>query len=284
MRPYLPVAVVGGAVTVMVLTGSFVLAVIYLVVDAAPVAMLTRMVWTTAPAGTKAGPDTTTPDAAPNTAMADAQDGPAIGRTLALMTIGASGAIAAVLTLLAMMPKDDATKGGGIEATLRAQIDEIIAAVPVPAVDPAKGEGGVDLAAARAQVVRSLAGLIPGAAAWNWSLRALLSAALGQLMLKRMGLALWTTPAYRRFAVPSWFFLLLGGVAGAALVLKGDPGFIAGNTAVALCLPPVLQGLAVVHCGRGAAKASRHGAGGVLRGGAFRSRRHRSGGAGRRRA
>jgi hypothetical protein len=106
---------------------------------------------------------------------------------------------------------------------------------------------GVDLAAARTEIVRKIAGILPGAAAWNWSLRALLSAALGQLMLKRMGLALIATPAYKRFVAPVWSLLLFGAAAGAAVVVKGDAGFIAGNAAVALCLVPVLQGLAVVH-------------------------------------
>ena len=40
---YLPLAIVSGAVTVAVMTGSFGLAAVYLVVDAAPVAILTRI-------------------------------------------------------------------------------------------------------------------------------------------------------------------------------------------------------------------------------------------------
>ena len=220
---FLPVAVVSGVVTVTVLTGSFMLAAVYLVVDAAPVALISRFV--RVPQGVLADPDTS---------------GKAIGKAVAVMTVGAVVLLAA--GLLGMAP--DAAGTGGIEALMRARLDELMAAVPAGA-----NAGGVDLAAARTDLVRKLAGVLPGAAAWNWSLRALISAILGQLMLKRMDLALVLTPAYSRFAVPVWSLLLFGAAAGMALILKGDAGFIAGNAAVALCLVPVLQGLAVVHCG-----------------------------------
>lgn len=216
---FLPVAVMSGAVTVMVLTGSFMLAAIYLVVDAAPVAVIARFV--RAPEGTQS------------------VSGETIGKAVAVMAVGAVVLLAAGLFGMAQ----DATAAGGIEALMRTRLDEMMAAVPAGA-----SAGGVDLAATRTELVRRLAGVLPGAAAWNWSLRALVSAVLGQLMLKRLGLALVTTPAYRRFAVPIWSLLLFGGAAGLALILKGDAGFIAGNAAVALCLVPVLQGLAVVHC------------------------------------
>ncbi|MHB1204408.1 MAG: DUF2232 domain-containing protein [Rhodospirillaceae bacterium] len=225
---FLPVAVMSGAVTVMVLTGSFMLAAIYLVVDAAPVAVIARFV--RAPEGTQTA------------------TGETIGKAVAFMAVAAVVLLAAGLFGMAQ----DATEAGGIEALMRTRLDEMMAAVPAGA-----SAGGVDLAATRTELVRKLAGVLPGAAAWNWSLRALVSAVLGQLMLKRLGLALVTTPAYRRFAVPTWSLLLFGGAAGLALILKGDAGFIAGNAAVALCLLPVLQGLAVVHCMAGRLKYPR---------------------------
>jgi hypothetical protein len=215
---YLPVAIVGGAVTVVGLTGSFVLAGVYLVVDAAPVAVLTRFA-RPAPA---------------------ADNGAAIGRDVVLLTLGI---VAIMLAALLLMPADP----GGIEATLRARLDQVVQSSASTMSDALTGSG-IDLAQARAELVRALARLLPGAAAWNWSLRALISAAVGQMMLKRMGLALIETPHYRRFEVPGWFFVLLAGAAGLALLMKGDLGFLAGNAAVALSLPAVLQGLAVVHC------------------------------------
>ena len=215
---YLPVAVIGGAVTVLALTGSFVLASVYLMVDAAPVAMLTRFIRVASPS----------------------DQGPAIGRGVAALTIGV---IVVMLTALVLMPSD----AGGIEATLRARLDQLVQS-SVEGMSGALNGSGIDLAQARAELVRSMAGLLPGAAAWNWSLRALISAVIGQAMLRRMGLALIETPAYRRFEIPGWFFVVLAGTAGLALLMKGDLGFLAGNAAVALSLPAVLQGLAVVHC------------------------------------
>ena len=219
---YLPVAVMGGAVTVIALTGSFVLACVYLVVDAAPVAMLTRIL--------------RMPAAHDEGGHANGGEDAAIGRAVSWMMLAGVGLI--IVGLLSIPSGAD-----GIEAALRTRLDAVVAnaTATVPA-------SGLDLASARAELVRSLSSLLPGAAAWNWSLRVLISAAVAQFMLKRMGLALRVTPDYRRFQVPSWFFLLLAGTAGLAVILKGDPGFIAGNAAIALCLPPVLQGLAVVHC------------------------------------
>ena len=213
---FLPVAVVSGAVTVTVLTGSFLLAAIYLVVDAAPVAVITRFA---RGSGESAGPT-----------------GEMLGKAVAVMAVAAVALVAAGLLGMAREAGD-----GTIEALLKSRLDEVLSAAPVGSA------GGIDLAAARAEVVRKIAGILPGAAAWNWSLRALISAALGQLMLKRMRIALIETPLYKRFAAPLWSLLLFGAAAVAAVTIEGDAGFIAGNAAVALCMVPVLQGLAVVH-------------------------------------
>ena len=215
---FLPLAVVSGMVTVTVLTKSLIYAAIYFVIDAAPVAVLVRYM---------RAPEPNVPPS-----------GGAAGKAVAVMAVGAVIVLAA--GLISLMP--DAEGAGGIEALMRSRLDEIVSAAPAAA-----NTAGVDLTAARAEVVRKVAGFLPGAAAWNWSLRALISAVLGQLMLRRMGHALVTTPAYKRFEAPLWSLLLFAGAAGVALMLKGDAGFIAGNAAVALCLVPVLQGLAVVH-------------------------------------
>ncbi len=217
---FLPVAVVSGAVTVTVLTGSFLYAAIYLVVDAAPVAVINRFVRPPLDQGAAHG----------------GVSGEALGKAIAVLAVGA---VALVIAGLLGMAQD--AGDGTIETLLRSRLDEMLAAAP------AANAGGVDLAAARTEIVRKIAGILPGAAAWNWSLRALVSAVLGQLMLKRMGTALIETPLYKRFTAPLWSLLLFGAAAAAAVMIEGDAGFITGNAAVALCLVPVLQGLAVVH-------------------------------------
>ncbi|MBY0511914.1 MAG: DUF2232 domain-containing protein [Rhodospirillaceae bacterium] len=225
---FLPLAVVAGAVTVTVVTGSIPLATVFLAVDAAPVALLSRL------------------NLAAMAAAGRPLAGLVLGRTVCWLVLVAGAAMVAGLAMMAAGPD-------GIEATLRQQIDKVLAAVPVTA--PATGgetttaatPRSIDLAAARTEMVKAVAGLLPGLAAWDWCLRAILSAGLAQLMLTRMNLALWPTPAYRGFEAPQWYFALFGVTAMAAAVLKDDAGFIAGNAAAILSLPLVLQGLAVVH-------------------------------------
>lgn len=221
---FLPVAVVGGAVSVAVLSGSFAFAVIYLVVDAAPAVVLSRL-------GLRAA------DGAADTPVA----GERLARTVCVLALGAVGIVVLGLALLPAGPD-------GIEAAVLARLDQAMAAMPV---DPT---AGAELAATRAEIVKALAAVLPGAVGWNWCLRALISALLAQTMLTRMGLALRPTPAYRAFEAPRWYFLLFAGSAVAALVLKGDAGFVAGNAAAVLSLPLLLQGLAVAHSGAGAVR------------------------------
>lgn len=218
---FLPLAVVSGAVTVAVITGAFPLAIVYLAVDAAPVVVLSRLGLVAA-----AAPDRPVP-------------GPDLGRTVCWLVLAASAAVIAGLVMVSAGPD-------GIEAVLRARIDEVLAAVPANGT-AATAPGGLDLAAARGEMIKAVAKLLPGLAAWDWCLRALISAGLAQLMLTRMKIALWPSPAYRAFAAPQWLFALFGVAAVAAVALKDDAGFIAGNAAAILSLPLVLQGLAVVH-------------------------------------
>lgn len=214
---FLPVAVVGGTVTVAILSGSFAFAVVYLILDAAPAVVLSRIGLAAAKADPKAP-----------------VSGQALARTVCGLAIAAVILIVGGLFLLPTGPE-------GIEAAVSARLDEVLTAVPV---DPV---AGAELIKNRAQIIETMAAVLPGAAGWNWCLRALLSAALAQAMLKRMGLALWPTPAYREFDVQRWFFLLFAGVTVAALVLQGDAGFVAGNAAAVLCFPLLLHGLAVAH-------------------------------------
>lgn len=222
---FLPVAVVGGAVSVAVLSGSFAFAVVYLVLDAAPAVLLSRI----GLAAAKADPNA-----------------PASGDALARTVCGlAIGAVVLVVGGLYLLP----TGAEGIEAAVGARLDEILTAVPV---DPA---ASAELMKSRAQIVEGMAAVLPGAAGWNWCLRALISAVLAQAMLKRMGLALWPTPDYRGFEVQRWFFLLFAGSVAAALMLRGgDAGYVAGNAAAVLSFPLLLHGLAVAHSGARAVK------------------------------
>ena len=211
---FLPVAVVGGAVTVAVLTGSFALAAVYLLVDAVPVAALARL------GAVKQG---------------DVR-GDVIGARVCYLALGA--ALFLALTLYAMPHAD------GIQATVQGWVEKIFAAMPQP-----EGASAADFAALRDQFTKTAAGFLPAGGAWNWILRSLISVALGQHLLARMNTALWPTPAYRSIAVPTWYLVVFAVAAVAGFVSDGDAGYVIGNVAIALCLPLFLQGLAVVHCG-----------------------------------
>ena len=218
---HLPVAVVAGAVSVAVMTGSFPLATVYLAWDAAPVAVLSRLGLVAAVTGGAPVP------------------GFAIGRTVCGLVIAAFAAVVVGLAMMSAGPD-------GLEATLRGRLETMLPAFPAAQMEGASG-GGMDLATVRADMIRALAGFLQGVLAWGWCLRAIVSAGLGQMLLKRMKLAVWPTPDYRGFAAPQWFFALFGVAAIAAALLRNDAGFIAGNAAAILSLPLVLQGLAVVH-------------------------------------
>ena len=210
---YLPLAIVSGAVTVAVMTGSFGLAAVYLVVDAAPVAILTRI-------GLAA--QATRP-----------LEGRVIGLTLIALTFAA---VTLMVTGLAAFPAGP----DGIEASLREQLVKLLAEV--------QAAGGPGRPQVPEAIVTAMARLFPGAAGWNWCFRALLCAGLGQSLLARDGFARWPTPAYRTLAVPGWYIGAFWAAAFAGWLTPGDVGFVAANTAAVLSLPLVLQGLAVVHC------------------------------------
>jgi len=125
----------------------------------------------------------------------------------------------------------------GLEAALRDRLTELLAQMPTTS---GKEE-------AKAALAQGLARILPGAAAWNWAFRALISAVLAQRFLARDGFARWPTPAYREIVVPGWYVGVFWVAAIAAWLIPGDTGFIVANAVAALSLPLVLQGLAVVH-------------------------------------
>lgn len=142
--------------------------------------------------------------------------------------------------VLVMMPFG----ADGLEASLRAGMDKLLA-------EMVAASGGTEQMTQAAATLKASVGLLPGAAGWNWCLRAIASAALAQAMMVRLGYALNASPAYRRMAVPSWFIAVFGASVAIGGLADGDIGFVAQNIAMVMCLPLLLQGLTVVHCGLG---------------------------------
>ncbi len=215
---FLPIAVVSGAITVMVLTGSGGLAAAYLFMDAAPVALFSRL--------RGSSPD------------GSAVSGEAIGQSVCLLVAGATVLLVAGLASVPVGPE-------GLQAALLEHLDEALSTITAAALVPPGGEIASE---ARDQMRLFLAGALPAAVAAHWCLRAILSTGLAQVALGRMDMAPGLKPNYRSFGVPVWFIVPTGIVMALAWAASGDLGFIAKSAAVVLSLPLALQGLAVVHC------------------------------------
>jgi len=205
----LPFAVAGGAVAATVLSGTFAFAVVYLVLDVAPVAVLSRM--------TRQEPI----------------NGAAVGRWVAWLAVAAMGLM---VIGLAAMPLG----AEGVEATIKARLDEMLKAAATT---------GAPTVPNAADLVAALTSFLPSAAAWDWCLRGVISAALAQAVLTRWGEAKLPTPPYRTVAVPAWYIAVFWATAATAWLAPGDVKYVAMNAASVLCLPLLLQGLAVVHSG-----------------------------------
>jgi uncharacterized protein YybS (DUF2232 family) len=206
---YLPVAVMGGAITAAVLTGTFAFAVVYLILDAAPVVLLARMM------------------------RRQPVDGGMIGQTIAVLAIVA---MVLMVVALAAMPID----AEGVEATVKMRLGEIIAAA---------SEAGRTTMPNAPETIAAIASFVPGAAAWDWCLRGIVSAALAQTILTRLGEAASPTPRCRTVAVPTWYIAVFWATAAVGWLAAGDVKYVAMNGAAVLCLPLLAQGLAVVHSG-----------------------------------
>lgn len=214
---FLPIAIVSGAVTVMVLTGSVTLASVYLFMDAAPVALLSRL-------------------------RGSAGNGPVISGAHIGQSVCWLVATAALLLVAGLMYIPAGPEG--IEATLRGQLDEVLTAVAAAGI---VAPGAEITAETRDQMLKLLAAVLPAAIAVHWCLRAILSTGLAQVTLAKMQLTRGLEPNYRGFAVPVWFVVPAGVLMALAWVGSGDLGFIAGSAAAVLSFPFALQGLAVVH-------------------------------------
>jgi hypothetical protein len=215
---FLPVAVVSGAITVMVLTGSVALASVYLFMDAAPIALLSRL----------RGANENSP----------AISGAAIGQSVCWLVASATLILIAGLAFMPVGPE-------GIEATLREQLSEVLTTVTAATI---MTPGGEVTAETREQMLKLLAGVLPAAVAVHWCLRAILSTGLAQIALAKMRLTRGPAPNYRQFAVPSWFVAPAGILIAMAWAGSGDVGYVSASAAAVLSLPLALQGLAVVHC------------------------------------
>jgi uncharacterized protein YybS (DUF2232 family) len=209
----LPIAVVGGAVAAAVLSGTFAVSFAFLLVDVLPVAVLSRLVRA---------------DGVPAA-------GEAIGRWVAVLAVAAMGLM---VLGLAVMPIPAGVEG--VEAAVKERLSQLIAEAV---------SAGVLQTSAPPEQIAAMASFLPGLSAWHLCLRGLISVALAQRMMTRLGEAASPTPSYRTISVPGWYIAAFWTTAITAWVTTGDVEYVAMNGASVLCLPLLLQGLAVVHNG-----------------------------------
>jgi len=210
---YLPVAVVGGAMAAAVLGGTFAVSFAFLLVDALPVAILSRLA---RPQGTPA-------------------EGEAVGRVVAVLAVAAMGLMIFGLAVMPMPAGVD-----GVQAAVQARIAQFIAEAKA---------AGILTTPAPPEQIDAMAAFLPGVTAWHLCLRGMISASLGQRILTRLGEAASPTPAYRTVTVPGWYIAVFWATAATAWLAPGDMKYVAMNGASVLSLPLMLQGMSVVHHG-----------------------------------
>ena len=100
--------------------------------------------------------------------------------------------------------------------------------------------------AGRDVVVGALATVIPGIVAASWMMMAVINGSLAQGLLSRFGASWRPSPDPAALVLPFWIPLLLAAATVATLV-GGSARFIGINLMIALAVPIVLAGLAVLH-------------------------------------
>jgi hypothetical protein len=101
--------------------------------------------------------------------------------------------------------------------------------------------------AARDEMVALYGPLLPASLGSSWVIMALVSAAVAQAFLARMGRNLRPTPRYANMVLPEWISWAMVGAALVSLVASGEVQFLARNLTLALAVPFFLLGLAVIH-------------------------------------
>ncbi len=102
-----------------------------------------------------------------------------------------------------------------------------------------------------AETVRSVAEHFPAILIFSWSVMVIANAAIAEALLAKAGRAIRPKPRYSAIELPSWYAGLTAAVAALALVAPwmdlGAPAFVVRNAALAMLVPFVLVGLAVIH-------------------------------------
>jgi hypothetical protein len=99
----------------------------------------------------------------------------------------------------------------------------------------------------RANAVKWWTPLFPAMVIGSWLVMAVVNATGAQGLLARMGRARRPVPTYRELMLPEWLGFVLVAVVAAAVLVRGDIGYVAANAVIVLLVPFVFLGLAGIH-------------------------------------
>ena len=209
----LPFGLVGGVAAIGVLTGSLAMVAVYVALDGLPASVVSWL-------------------ALSRRKLADGtSDWMPVGQIVAITAAGFGA-----LTLVVLLGFDQGEQT--LESAVRGYLGLALAQMQLL-------EGMPDAEI----ILDALAQVFPGLVAWSITGRLLVSAALAQWLVKRLGSEIRPTPLYRAISIPGWAVGLFTAVLVIAWAAPGDMGYAATNVALVLALPLLLQGLAVVHTG-----------------------------------
>lgn len=125
----------------------------------------------------------------------------------------------------------------GLEAELAAELEHVVAAVAT-GTDPDRIKA----------VTAALAHYFPAIMLASWIVMTVVNAVIGNRLAGRLFGRQRPEPAWSALTLPGWLMTAVAAASFLALVGKGTTvGFVAGNAALALCMPYVFLGFAAAH-------------------------------------
>jgi len=102
-----------------------------------------------------------------------------------------------------------------------------------------------------AEMMQAIAGYFPAILIFSWAIMVIANAAIAEALLAKAGRAIRPKPRYSAVELPGWYAGWTAGMAALALIAPwldlGAPTFVARNAALAMLVPFLLVGLAVIH-------------------------------------
>jgi hypothetical protein len=195
----------------------------YLIIFAAPAALLVRQALLARPAAEASG----------NADIVDGLEWYPAGRLVVVLVGWALGVF--ILALLLTSGHE-----GGLPGLLQPKIEQVLGLF---ADGMPQDDKPMDMSAA----AEGLAKIMPSALGFGWLVMMVINGTLAQGLAKMVKQNRRPSPRYRTLALPRLLAAALAVAAVAAAILPDELGFVGTTAAVILAFPYLLQGLAVVH-------------------------------------